>query len=61
MCKQNNDPVLAEEIKIYNAQGIQSAFFTNTQRFNISDLPAGMYVYSITIKGIKYSGKLVKL
>ena len=61
MCKQNNDPVLAEEIKIYNAQGMQSALFTNTQRFNINHLPAGMYVYSITINGIRYSGKLVKL
>ncbi|MCY7410203.1 MAG: T9SS type A sorting domain-containing protein, partial [Chitinophagales bacterium] len=61
MCKQNNEPVLAEDVKIYTAQGTQLASFYNMHMFNIGHLPAGMYVYSITINRIKYTGKLVKV
>lgn len=61
MCKQNNEPVLAEDVKIYTVQGMQLASFTHTQRFNIAHLPAAMYVYSIIINKKKYTGKLVKI
>jgi len=60
-CMQNGEPVLAEDIQVYNVQGSRLASFTNTQRFNIIHLPAGMYLYSIRINKINYTGKLIKI
>jgi hypothetical protein len=60
-CLQDGEPVLAEEIKICNTAGARMAAFKNTQIFNISQLPAGIYIYSILIKQMIYTGKLIKL
>jgi hypothetical protein len=60
-CMQNGQPVLAEEISIHNVSGMRMANFTNTQQFNISSLPSGMYFYSMMISKTAYKGKLVKM
>lgn len=59
-CMQNDEPVLVEEITLYNVSGLKVASFANTQQFNIYNLPAGLYFYSILINKISYKGKLVK-
>ena len=58
---QNGTRLVANQVIIINAQGNNVAAFGNTQQFNISNLPAGMYWYKIVIKQKEFSGKLVKL
>ncbi len=60
-CMQNGEPVLAEEIYVFNAAGLRMANFTNTQQFNISTLPPGIYFYTLLINKIAYKGKLLKM
>jgi|GEM_PF-927065 len=60
-CMQNGEPVLAQEAVIFNASGVQLTHFTNTQQFNITSLPAGMYFYTLKIDKVTYKGKLVKM
>jgi len=60
-CKLNNEPVLAEEITIYNTSGTKMANFTNTQEFNITHLPGAIYFYTIRINRVSFKGRLVKL
>lgn len=60
-CMQNGQPVVAEEVNVLNASGLRAAIFSNTQQFNISSLPAGMYFYTLTINKVVYKGKLVKM
>lgn len=60
-CMQNGQPVLAEEVIISNVSGARLAVFTNTQQFNISNLPPAMYFYTLVINKIASKGKLVKM
>jgi hypothetical protein len=60
-CMQNGGPVIAEEVNVFNASGLRMANFTNTQQFNISSLPAGMYFYALLINKVVYKGKLLKM
>jgi hypothetical protein len=60
-CMQNGEPVIAQEAAVFNASGARMANFTNTQQFNISTLPAGMYFYTLVIDKVTYKGKLVKM
>lgn len=59
-CMINGQPVIPEEIRIFNANGSHAARFSNTGHFNISHLPSGIYIYQLLIKGTAYRGKLVK-
>jgi len=59
-CQQNGQAVLANDILIYNSMGSKVATFSNTQQFNIVQLPAGIYYYQVVIEGQPYRGKLVK-
>lgn len=60
-CMQNGEPVIAGEVMVVNASGLRMAGFTNTQQFNISSLPSGMYFYTLIINKVAYKGKLVKI
>lgn len=60
-CLQNGQPVVVEQATIFNASGTLMATFTNTQQFNISSLPAGVYFYTVVIDRVPYKGKLVKM
>ena len=60
-CTQNGADVIANKILIYNAQGNNLVIFNNVNKFNISNVPAGMYWYKIIVKGAEFSGRLVKL
>ncbi len=60
-CMQNNKQVMANDIVIINAQGIKLAQFKNTNQFNITNLPAGVYLYMMNISGKIFNGKLVKI
>lgn len=60
-CMQNGEPVIASEAVIFNASGVRMTSFVNTQQFNISTLPAGMYFYTLVIDKVAYKGKLVKM
>lgn len=60
-CMQNSQPVTAEEVSVFNSSGVRVANFINTQQFNISNLSAGMYFYTLVINKVAYKGKLVKM
>jgi hypothetical protein len=60
-CMQNNKQVIANDIVVINAQGIRVAQFKNTNQFDITNLPAGVYFYAMNIDGKVYNGKLVKI
>ncbi len=60
-CMQNGQPVIAEQVSVFNSAGLRMTYFNNTQQFNISNLPAGMYFYTLVINKITYKGKLVKM
>ncbi len=60
-CMLNGEPVIAQEVVVHNVSGARMAIFTNTQQFNISSLPAGMYFYTLVVDKVIYKGKLVKM
>ena len=60
-CRQNNEPVLAENIIVFDAVNKKVASFSNTQEFNISQLQPGIYFYSLQVNKVNYRGKLVKM
>lgn len=60
-CMLNGEPVIAQEAIVFNASGLRMANFTNTQQFNISTLPPGVYFYTLVIDKVTYKGKLVKM
>ncbi|MEP7238048.1 MAG: T9SS type A sorting domain-containing protein [Ferruginibacter sp.] len=60
-CMQNGNELTANQVFIMNAQGNKVAVFNNTSQFNISNVPAGTYWYKIEVKGMEFSGKLLKL
>jgi hypothetical protein len=60
-CQYNGQPVIPEEIIIFNSAGIKAAHFANTARFNIGHLQPGIYFYELMIKNTPFNGRLVKL
>jgi Secretion system C-terminal sorting domain len=60
-CMQNNKQVVATTILVMNTLGVKLAEFKNTNQFNITNLPAGIYFYTMNIDGKWYNGKLVKM
>ncbi len=58
---QQGARVSAEEIAVFNTQGIKVGSFRNAQQLNISNAAAGIYFYQITVNGTVYKGKVVKL
>ncbi len=60
-CMLNNQPVTASSIDIYSSYGTKAASFSNSQQFNLADLPAAIYMYKIMIDETVYTGKLVKM
>lgn len=59
-CMINGQPVIPDEIKIFNSNGSNAARFSSTGQFNIGHLSSGIYIYQLLIKGVAYRGKLVK-
>jgi hypothetical protein len=57
----NGTGLIANQILILNSLGKYITTFNNTNQFNISNLPAGLYWYKVVIKQKEFSGKLVKL
>ncbi len=60
-CLQNGSITAADEILIYNTQGIKVGGFKNTRQFNISNATTGLYFYKMIINGTEYKGKVIKL
>lgn len=60
-CIQNGNLFKANKIEIINVHGVRVAGFNQADNFNISNLPAGIYLYKMMAEGIVYNGKLVKL
>jgi Secretion system C-terminal sorting domain len=60
MCRSNGELLLADNITIFNSAGIRVAHFTNTDTFNISNLPRGIYIYQILTDKTSFSGKVIK-
>jgi hypothetical protein len=52
--------MVADEINVYNTQGVSVGSFKNAKQFNISNVAAGMYVYNMTVNGTVYKGKIIK-
>jgi hypothetical protein len=60
-CSQNGSVATADEVLVYNTQGIKVGSFKNVRQFNISNAVAGLYMYQMTINGVVYKGKVVKM
>lgn len=60
-CFKSGSAVKADEIIIFNTQGISVGSFKNVNQININNVPAGIYWYKIMVKGEEYKGKLIKL
>lgn len=60
-CMQNGSIVTAEQILVFNMQGVQVARFNNAKQFNISSAAAGLYLYQLTINGTVFKGKVIKM
>lgn len=60
-CLQNGTVLTADEILITNTQGVRIANFRQAKQFNISNAPAGIYLYKLKVNGEEFTGRLVKL
>ena len=60
-CMQNGTLAVADEIIVYNTQGIQVGSFKNAKQFNIGSATPGLYIYHMVMNGVVYKGKLVKM
>lgn len=60
-CVLHGKKILANELSILNTQGLKMAVFKNVYSFNISQFPAGIYMFKMYVDGNWHSGKLVKL
>jgi hypothetical protein len=60
-CLLDKKAVMATKIIVSNIQGSVVGNFTNTNQFNISQLAAGMYWYTLTVNGEAFKGALVKM
>ena len=59
--QQSGQPALATNIEIFTTAGTKLVSFANTQQFNITQLPAGVYIYQTKVNELMYRGKLVKI
>lgn len=59
--QQSGQPALATTIEIFTTAGTKLVSFANTQQFNITQLPAGVYIYQTKVNELMYRGKLVKI
>ena len=59
-CGKDGGLLFADNITVFTIAGIRVAYFTNTPTFNISNLPAGIYLYQIVVNKSSFRGKLVK-
>ncbi|MBL0145211.1 MAG: T9SS type A sorting domain-containing protein [Chitinophagaceae bacterium] len=60
-CIKEGQLVTAESITILSAEGTRVATFKNVNEFNVSNLAAGVYLYTMQINGKLANGRLVKL
>lgn len=60
-CLQNGSVLTANDLIITNSNGIRVGSFRNVSQFNISNMPAGIYWYKMTVNGKAFKGKLMKL
>ncbi|MBP6431810.1 MAG: DUF4838 domain-containing protein [Ferruginibacter sp.] len=60
-CTLDGKKVKADELSIFNTQGLKMTSFKNISSFNISQFPTGVYMYKMLVNGSWYSGKLVKV
>lgn len=60
-CLQNGSAQTATEIILVSPQGTRIGSFKNVKQFDISNAPAGLYLYKMLINGEEFTGKLVKL
>ena len=60
-CLQDNVVLIADEIMIFNAQGMVVGDFKNVKQFDITPFPAGVYWYKLISKESSFKGKLIKL
>jgi Domain of unknown function (DUF4838)/Secretion system C-terminal sorting domain len=60
-CVLQGKKVKADELSIFNTQGLKMAVFQNVNSFNISQFSAGVYMFKMLVNGNWHSGKLVKL
>ena len=60
-CLQNGAVLNANEIVVTNAQGKEIGSFKEVKQFNISNASAGIYWYRMTVNGVEFKGKLLKL
>ncbi|HNU87871.1 MAG TPA: T9SS type A sorting domain-containing protein [Ferruginibacter sp.] len=60
-CLQNGSAQTATDIILVSPQGTRIGSFKNVKQFDISNAPAGLYLYKMLINGEEFTGKLVKL
>lgn len=60
-CLQNGAVLTANEITVINTQGTRVGNFKNVKQFDISKVPAGLYLYKVMVNGEEFTGKLIKL
>jgi len=60
-CLQNGTALAATEIIVTNTQGARIGSFKNVKQFDISNVPAGLYMYKMQVNGEEFTGRLVKL
>ena len=58
--KKNNSPVVLTRLNVYDPQGKKIAGVSNTSQINLSDLPAGVYIFSAQKENDIIKGKLIK-
>ncbi len=58
--KKNNFPLILNSINIYDPQGKKIAEAINTSSINLSNLPAGIYMFSAQKENDIIKGKLIK-
>jgi len=60
-CVKDGIAVTVNEIIIFNTQGNSVGNFKNVNQFNIGNVPSGLYLYKLIVKGEEFNGKLIKL
>ena len=58
--KKNSAPVVLNKINVYESQGKKIIDATNTSSINLSDLPAGVYIFSAQKENEIIKGELIK-
>ena len=59
-CMVSGVLVKADEISVYNLMGSKVGSFKNTSQFNLTNAPAGIYLYQLLVNGVTYKGKVIK-